>query len=453
MHIFIIISLLYAPIVFAKKFALVIGGSSRDENGLIPKNEYEAHEFGHMTARQAHGLQRQGFEVTTLFGISGMPEGALPQQLQEYKKSQETLYGKLESMGAKAATKENILASLRQIRDSARPGDEFSFNLSAHGYRECDGSDDDSVSTSPDRVDNNVAGCRHVIAITGTDGAFTKIPTSELADILREIDQKGVKANVNFISCHSGAAQNLFGGMPNTCVSLPASANNYNWGCFPSDAPDDISYTSVSDMIQTSHFIDSADEMMQDEFFKSDPCLEKLTRHYRQNNLAGTSQYDLFMNARRHDITGNEPSLSSHYGFSYFTSGKLSAIGLNYGLATAARDMVCETVLDTRIDDFISNFSSVLRTGIDNELSLSRSGLKTSIETYNDLIRQQIALVQDLRRNNGSPNDPRLLALIARVKESAESVMRAERKLVDLFDQNIIRPQLPAEDQCLRQRS
>jgi hypothetical protein len=236
-------------------------------------------------------------------------------------------------------------------------------------------------------------------------------------------------------------------------VSLPASANNYNWGCFPSDAPDDISYTSVSDMIQTSHFIDSADEMMQDEFFKSDPCLEKLTRHYRQNNVAGSSQYDLFMNARRHDITGNEPSLSSHYGFSYFNSGKLSAIGLNYGLASAARDMVCETVLDTRIDDFISNFSSVIRTEIDNELSLRRSGLKTSIETYNDLIRQQIALVQDLRRNNGSPNDPRLLALMAKVKQSAESVMKAERNLVDLFDQNVIRPQLRAEDQCLRQRS
>lgn len=453
MRLLTIILLLYTPAVFAKKFALVIGGSSRDENAVFQKPQYDPHEFGHNIARQAHGFERQGYEVTTLFGISGMPEASLPDQLQDYKKSQQTLYNKLESMGAKAATKENIIASLKQIRDSANPGDEFSFNLSAHGYRECDGRDDNSVSISADRVDNTVAGCRHMIAVADPNGGFIKIPTSEITEVLREIDQKGIKANVNFGSCHSGAAQNLFDGFQNTCVSLPASANNYAWSCFPSDAPNDNSFTSVSDMIQTASFIDSADEMMQDEFFKSDPCLEKLVRHYRQNNIAGSTQYDVFMNARRSDITGNEPSLSSQYGFSYFTSGELSAIGSNYGLNTAAQHMVCEVSVDIRIDDFINTLSTLLRTRIDDELGIRRSGLKTSIETYNDLIRQQVTLVQDLQRNQGRPDDPRLVALQLRVKEAMETVMRAERSLVDLFDQNVIRPQLPAGDPCLRQRS
>ncbi len=475
------------PEAEAKKIALVIGGSAKETNFALMSDPPSQHEFGQASARVAYGLTRQGYEVTTLFdSVSTTPratgESADEQNAAEASRraqaSMGTDFEKFRSLGAQSASEANVIAALRRVLETASPGDEFELNLFAHGYRACG---DDTYgargwSSSPESSNNQNADCRHVISVSDpVTGQTVLMDTARIAEIVREIDAKGIKTNVLVSSCHSGAAQELFQGLPNTCTSFIASANNVGYGCFPSDEPGDLSYTSTADMIMASHYARFASDMLNDPYFKQDPCLAKVTRHFTENNIAGSSRYDLFMSARRHDQTMHEPTLSSQLDRPYFTHGNLTTLSSNLYKRQSA--MLCYDSIESRVTEMMEFGSSVANALVRGEVQQRLHRMRASIDRYNQLVAAQAPLlapsVPEEESSNSNSKDltppppilpppppilpPRtdesraqLAVLQGQIAEAAASIVSMERELIDLIDQAILRPTIPENDPCLR---
>lgn len=459
-HFFLALSLsVFSLSAHAKKFALVVGGVQKANAiaSIMPGNETPRHEFGMNTARVAYGLDRQGYEVTTLFDNAGIPDSNLPEGLRELRAASTQDYNQLGTKNqARAATKDNVLAALRRIRDNGKPGDEFEFNLNAHGFRSCpdDASGMNSVSTRKEMESNSVQGCQHIVALADPEtGAEIRIPTEEFAKVIREIDAKGIKTNVNLQSCHAGAAQDAFGGLRNTCVLYGSSANNFAFSCMPNDPEGDPSFTSAVDNVVASHYVQFAAEMKADEYFRNDKCLDKISRHYSEKRIGGANRYDLFMSARRWDENGEEPSLSSQQNRNYFKSGLLVSIGALYG--DRGSDEICADDVDSRIAELESVIDEARKNVLARALNPKRAQLRAEIDRYNDLIRQQIAAgaIDLARSTDGNPvmganKDPeRLKDLQKEALQISKRVMLLEREIVQEIDSNIAKP---ASDPCLR---
>lgn len=498
----------------AKKFALVVGGAANANMGasvMVPK-DVNPHEFGKSTARSAYGLARQGYEVTTLFDTADIPKTRMSEGMKVMQDKSPDI-PKLKSMGAKSATKDNILNALRRIRDTAKPGDKFEFNLNAHGFRSCPGDEQGrkGVSTNIDDRKNSKAGCQHMINLSDPDtGATVQVPTAEIAAIIREIDEKGINTNLTLSSCHSGAAQDAFANLKNTCVAYGSSANNYSFMCMPADEknPADISYTSTLDNVHASQWVAYAEEMKKDPYFKDDFCLKKLAEHSKKYGITGKNRYEIFMKARLHDLNGEEPSLSSQQGIDYFQSGLFSGIGAFY--ATKKLTELCAEDIDSRVSELQAVADGATQSIVEAQIAPKRARLKQVIARYNDLIKQQIAAGaiadpdgEDFAKTDSTdssdvpiqafeeadaggddlfagleiPKTPveikpssestgtetkkltkeeadKKSALLAKLQdetyEVSKEVMALEREIVNDLDQAIVRPQLAENDPCRR---
>lgn len=482
------------PVAEAKKLALVIGGSAKETNFAHMSDPVpQQHEFGQASARVAYGLSRQGYEVTTLFdSVSTTPRAAGASAVEQSaveasrraQASMGTDFEKFRSLGAQSASEENVIAALRRVLETASPGDEFELNLFAHGYRAC-GEDQYGArgwSGNPESTPNQKAGCRHVIAVSDpVTGQTVQMDTARIAEVVREIDAKGIKTNVLISSCHSGAAQELFQGLPNTCTSFLASANNVGYGCFPSDQPGDLSYTSTGDMIMASHYARFAGEMLNDTYFKQDPCLAKVTSHYAENNIAGNSRFDLFMNARRHDQAMHEPTISSQLDRPFFTHGNLTVLSSN--LHKRQSTLLCYDSIESRVTEMLEFSSSITHVMVRAEVQQRLDRMRASIDQYNQLVAAQAPLVgpsgpeegveesiEGPKSDVGNPEPPTsvqphiaigpprtdetrtLLAnLQSQIAEVSASIISMERGLIDVIDREILRPTMPENDPCLRQ--
>lgn len=503
------ILVLSSEAVFARKFAVVIGGVTRANQTSSQLTEFPRHEFAQGTARAAYGLQRQGYEVSTFFDTAGIPDGQLAGKLADLRNGSAQDFAKLGS-AARAATKDNILNELRRIRDTASPGDQVEFNLKAHGYRSCPGDESGlkGVSVADENRSNTRPGCQHVIALADpATGGQVLIPTSEIADIVREIDAKGIRANVNLMSCHAGAAQEAFAGLQNSCVMYGSTANNFALSCMPQDEDWDPSFTSAMDNVEASQYMAYYDEMLNDPYFKDDLCLKKIGQHYRSKNIGGDNRYDLFMSARRWDLNGEEPSLSSQLGFNYFTTGLFTPIGALYGAKGSAE--LCSQDIDNRIAELqaLADQASVI--ALNGALAPKRARLLDLMNRYNDIIQRQLAagasppevatsstlvssepegVVDDgewdgapvemtdemramfgdmpaLETQNEKPSStsqasdfrnltPEQREAIQRLQREAlelsKEVMAAEREIVDDLDRAVMRQRIPASDPCKR---
>lgn len=499
----ILVVALFALEAEAKKFALVVGGAGNANMSaatVAPKPEdIRPHEFGKSTARSAYGLARQGYEVITLFDNATTPQDNMPAGLKALQNANDV--ATLKQMGAQSATKESILNALRRIRDEAKPGDEFEFNLNAHGFRSCPGDEvgRNGVSTKVEDRQNSKAGCQHMINLSDANGRITQVPTAEFAEVIREIDEKGIKTNLNLSSCHSGAAQDIFAGLKNTCVAYGSSANNYSFMCMPGDKKGDVSYTSTLDNVIASQWIAYAKEMKKLPYFKDDTCLDKLAKHARKNGIEGKTRYDLFMKARLYDLNGEGPSLSSHQNLEYFKSGLFSTIGDFYARGKMVE--ICAESVDARISEFQELADAATKLVVQEQIAPKRVRLKKAIDRYNDLLKQQRDAGADDSTQNvltkavpsedesmtvqemgemteeekalfagldrivkpeelesqpvetqaSAPTDPELLKrLQEETYEVSKEVMALEREIVNDLDQAIARPQIPESDPCRR---
>ena len=473
---------LSTPSAWAVKRALVIGGATTREPLAGAEELTEAtrpkHEFARSVARTALGLQAQGYEVTSLFDAVGFDSANAPEpagdidryylsQTRGRQRDMKRDYDKLASIGAQAATEERVLGALRSVRDQLSAGDEFEFSISAHGYRFCLDEKNEMVEVKPEsaRFANSDPDCIHKIAlIDPLTGAQTLVETSKIHDILKEIDAKGVRTNLNFASCHSGQTQKLFSDLPNTCSVFAASGNNVGMACMPDDVPGDLSYTTALDAIQTSQFIGIADQLLADPYFSDDPCTGKMLEHYRKNGLGGDNRYDLFMSARTFDRGFHEPTISSQVALDYFNTGHFSTIYSN--LAKFESRALCVAEVQADIDNLLAFGQSIGATVNMTEVNRLRSELGDSMSYYAQImVRQQDAWdrAASLKRQfrPDAPDAAAQLATIRAVDQQfkayqeealayASTIIEKERNLVAFVNQQFLRDAVAENDACIR---
>jgi hypothetical protein len=472
---------LFSPSAWAVKRALVIGGATTREPLMEAQELTEAtrpkHEFARSVARTALGLQAQGYEVTTFFDAVGFDAAAAPDligfegmYLEKTRGRQRDMkrdYDKLASLGAQTATEERVLGALRSVRDQLSAGDEFEFSISAHGYRFCRDETGEMVEVRPEsaRFANSDPSCIHKIAlIDPLTGAQTLVETSKIHDILKQIDAKGVRTNLNFASCHSGQTQKLFSDLPNTCSVFAASGNNVGMACMPDDAPGDLSYTTALDAIQTSQFIGIADQLLADPYFSDDPCTGKMLEHYRKNGIGGDNRYDLFMSARTFDRGFHEPTISSQVALNYFNTGHFSTIYSN--LAKFESRALCVAEVQADIDNLLEFGRSVGATINMTEVNRLRADLLATMDHYAQIMARQqevwdrstplkrqfrpdapdaeaqLAVIQELDRQFKAIQDEALAY--------GSTIMEKERNLVAFVNQQFLRDAVAETDACVR---
>lgn len=485
---FLAVATLISQQAWAKKVALVVGGATTSGEKSKDSEQTRNHEFGRSTARASEGLKAKGYEVTTLFdnvGINVAPISEDDKFLQmgsgfireEMKKD----YDKLASMNASAATEANIINTLKKTMNTLKPGDEFEFTMSVHGLRFC-GDKQQPEKSSLDGNSNNDANCRHVIVLNDPKtGTPTYVDTKKIADVIKEMDQKGIQTNLTLTSCHSGQAQDLFKGLKNTCVLLAASGNNWGMSCMPDDKPSDPGYMAALDAVNTSFWKDIAPQLMQDEYFKDDPCTEKLLKQYN-SGIGGDSRYDLFMSARAKDGSPTEPTISSQFGSEYFRTGRFSTLLIN-GLYGESNALCEQKALDTVLEDIMKLGKNVITTADREQLASLFEKLKVSMKGYDENITRQQAIINQINASKQlikdvspkfndkmeklpqKPEDAalyeveknKLIALNSELKKlqeesllNAPDIMKHERALVDYANQKFLKPQLPTDDPCLR---
>ncbi len=490
LHLMVLATLTSQP-VWAKKVALVVGGAttSGEKSSLseTPRN----HEFGRSTARATEGLKAKGYEVTTLFDNVGI-DVASPDEGEEFmkigsgviRKEMKKDYDKLASMNASAATEENLIASLRNTMKSLKAGDQFEFTMSVHGLRFCDGKPEPERSTL-DVNSNSAANCKHVIVLNDPKtGKPTYVDTQKIADVIKEMDDKGIETNLTLTSCHSGQAQDMFKGLKNTCVLLAASGNNWGMSCMPDDKPNDTGYMAALDAVNTSFWKDIAPRLMKDEYFKDDPCTQKLLNQYN-SGIGGDNRYDLFMSARAKDASPTEPTISSQFGSEYFQKGRFSSLLIN-GLYGDSNEICEQKIIDTALEDIIKLGGTVMTTADREELTRLFEKLKASMTNYDVNIKRQKEIVEKITKTKSTltdvapkfndkmeklPQKPEDIALYeskkiefeamttelrriqAEALDGAPEIMKHERALVDYANKKFIKPQLPENDPCLRKSS
>lgn len=463
------IILLLSNNAFAVKKALVIGGASTQvPTGETSEEGRAKHEFARSTARTALGPKAKGYDVETLFDVTGLSitGGDIFNRTPELQSEMKRDYDKLKSIGATAATEESVLTSLRRIRDELGPGDVFDFTINAHGYRFCKDESGEYQQVKPEvgRVFNADSSCVHKIGLNDpTTGATVHVETKKIQEILAEIDAKGVKTDLNIISCHSGQAQDLFRGMNNTCVTFAASGNNVGISCMPTDPIDDplVSQKATGDMIQASKFIHIADELLADPYFSDDPCTKKLTDHYRKNKIGGDNLYDLFMSARKFDQTLAEPSISSQTSLDYFRQGIFSATYAN--LARAAQEKMCRETISNGIDELLNFGESISQEFDRREYEARSSALLDLVDEYNRNIDEQISLQarftalkrayptatnKDLALQEIQNMGKELKALQDATLEISTRLMSKERLLVDFANEKFLKDAIEPADPC-----
>jgi hypothetical protein len=474
---------LVTPSAWAVKRALVIGGATSRPPSMQPEGLTEAtrpkHEFARAVARTSLGLQAKGYEVTTLFDSVGVELSASSiealegldkfygERTRDLHRDMRRDFDKLAAIGATTATEENVLASLRSIRDQLSAGDEFELSINAHGYRFCPGANGELEKVDPEhaRFANNDPNCIHKIGLTDPkSGADVLVETSKIHDVLKEIDAKGVRTNLNFLSCHSGQTQNLFGELPNTCTVFAASGNNVGMMCMPDDAPSDLSFTTALDAIQTSHFIGIADRLLADPYFSEDPCTAKMLEHYRRNDIGGANRYDLFMAARKFDRGFHEPTISSQIDQAYFSTSHFSTIYRNR--LKSESNKICSAVLRTDIDNLLELGQSLGHSINVTEVNRLRNALAESINFYDQLILRQKDLMNKFETLKqqfyaSGTNTPEQREEITQANQAfsaaqdealayASTIMEQERNLVDFLNQGFLRDTIADTDPCVR---
>jgi hypothetical protein len=489
-----------------RKFALVVGGPDKVLSTASTWNEKKTtHEFAQSTARVSYGLRQQGYEVVTLFDSAGVRPAANSNAAALQRNLPED-FAQLRSMGAGSASKQTIIDTLMAVAQNGQSGDLFEFTLYAHGYRSCNGDNGGAsggVSTDANLTLNRNDNCEHMIALTNpVTGLEERIATRELQAALKAIDEKGINTNLTLTSCHSGAAQEIFPreDFPNTCVAFLASANNVGFGCFPSDAAGDQSFTSTLDMVMASHYMPFADEMLQHDYFKKDPCLANITNYYRRSNIEpAANRYELFMNARRNDRMPHEPSISSQLDYEYFRRGKFSAVvALIKGVGPGE---LCFEPIEQQIQELLREGGEAVSAVSTQQINRLLQRMQQDMDAYNRSLGVQERLRASMTGGNAGgsavtaeeaaaadamfarfgdsktpsaalppvpkgetaapaaaptrsgPTPEQVTAFEAaqtRTMELANVVMESERAIIDIMDRQFLRSRIATEDPCLR---
>lgn len=485
---FVVVTSFAISPVWAKKVALVVGGATTSGEKSKDSDKPRNHEFGRSTARTSEGLKAKGFEVTTLFDNVGIKVDPPNEDDKMFKMGSGFIreemakdYNKLSSLNATAATEASVLSALRKTMSTLKAGDEFEFTLNAHGLRFCNGSNTPEKSTL-DNNQNNAANCKHMIVLNDpATGKPTYVETKKIADVVREMDNKGIQTNLTFTSCHSGQAQDLFNGLKNTCVLLAASGNNWGMSCMPDDSPTDPGYMAALDAVNTNFWKDIAPTLLQDEYFKEDPCTEKLLKQYN-SGISGDNRYDLFMSARAKDGSPTEPSISSQFNNDYFRTGRFSALLIN-GLLGESNLLCDQQNLDVILEDLLK-FGENLVTNVDREaFSRLHETLKASMDSYDQNIRKQKEIInqmesgkailkrvspqfdKDMKPLPQSAEDKALFNTerdrltnlekeLRKLQDAAladsPNIIKHERTLVEFANQKFLKPKLSPDDPCLR---
>ncbi len=421
----------------AARLGLVVGGVAKSYGtiGALPTD----HEFGYAVARNARGLEESGYEVTTLFDSVGMnfesskdtdsflPGVARAKKLQENMKFQHD-YIKNELKG-KPATVNNFEKAFDDLIAKAKPNDEVVVDLFMHGHLFCNGK---QVGIKPSVKSNHQDGCEYKFGLLNPEtGDYDYITGSILTNKIKKLNDTGAKINLNLQSCHSGAIQQDLSGLKNVCAFFASSANNVAWGCFPSDPPGDLSYTSVGDQISYHYYKDHIEKLKQDPFFKKDSCMDKIRDYAEANKTQGSSFYEIFWNSRLHDRMPEEPSISSLVQNPLFTMGHFAA-------TINSLEEICVREMEVEIENSLQLLSGIQK----NNLSLLLKEMKAKIDIYNKNILDQKQAIKD--RNNEA-----IIKLQRETEEVARNVIQQERILVNELN-NSGRITTSPDDPCKR---
>lgn len=332
---FLIFLSIYSANIWAKDYALVIGGTSS-------KSDNPEHEFARDVIATAEGFRAQGREVTTLFGSFGVEEkednlSILKSRNQTEAQMYQKDYQEFEKRfpQTKAISKKNILDSIVSLADKAKEGDKVTILLYAHGHTECEKPDasgdtgqtsgfkDAGVTTAQSDFDPN---CHHEIEVMGENGERTRFKTSEIVPYLKKLEDKGAKVNLVVDSCFSGTLKKELSTLNDTCSVLLATGDSWGLGCFEKDPEDSLDYTATLSYVKYMSYLNIADQLAKDPYFEKSKCFAKIKNHAEQMGLQDptASISETYWQAWSKDSAAHEPSISDLFGVSYFQSGQFS---------------------------------------------------------------------------------------------------------------------------------
>jgi hypothetical protein len=277
---FVAISLLLtSQNVYAKKYALVVGGAAIAGGNV--------HDTARITSSVAQGLQARGdYEVSYLLGD--------PNKKEDQRFATEMSYVRNSVPGLKPVTAANLDAEFERLVQSSQSGDQVEIFLNAHGS--CD----------------SETCANHTIVIYGPNGRTYEYPSNKIVDYLKKLDAKGVKTSLVMESCYSGALDNEVRKLKNTCTFLLASAQSTGVGCYTNEPIEEEYYTSTVEYVALRYY-QNVMPKIKEGFYKNSSCLKTVT-NWQQKHMQGADFSTIsngYWTAFPHDSNRHRPVLSS----------------------------------------------------------------------------------------------------------------------------------------------
>lgn len=375
---------------FAKDYALNLIGPGNERSNCRPafgsdtppsQQAEELHEFAPAGLMKSLSLKKRGYEVTTLFGEDDSMEKKCGREV--FKKEVEAFDHFLKD-DFQSVTKNNIDSFFEDLTPKLEPGDNVEILINSHGYNHCL----DSVSLEPNGSD-----CFHEFTILDSNGDEIKLSSVEIAQKVAQLESTGANVNLIVDSCFADASHRAFSQLSNTCVFSLSSQESFGRGCFNSDPDIDrnlpfdqqvefaLDYTSTGSVLAWQYMRHSYEDVKEHPLFQEFKCDERLKNHVEENDIHGDSIWDVFWNARRHDVALHDPRITGVLDLSYFETENFAKI-----LGTTRTEFLCHRNIENGLNEILGLVSDVSQA----ILAPLIQELLSAVQSYNlDLLDQE----------------------------------------------------------------
>jgi len=393
--------------IYAKKYALVITGSSE-------LAEPEHHEFARNTIAASRGLTNEGYVVTTLFGsknsITERDKYKNDYQIIEEIQNEQRKKALL-NLSSYEATTNNIDRYFEELQSKIKKGDKVEIFVGAHGKDSC-GEVGEFIS------DDTQSGCNHSFIVFSKDGNFNEYPSEKIFAKLKELENLGAFPTLVLASCHSGRAKALIKkyNLKKTCIFFQTSGDSPGNLCFESDPEFLADFTSTSEYVIMRYYAAIIDSLKADSRFSKyyKNCFDKIVSWSQKHKIDFSSLNSTFWTAREHDKTYQKPSTSSLRGIPYFDNANFTSPLI------AQRKIPCQDT--SRIKEMLNAILKSDRATQLTELNLFFKAL----EEYNLSVSERQKIL-----NEKEGNTSKILQSGQKIKATADALIGAERKLID----------------------